>query len=201
MKKALYVPLLMASVLMSNCHCSKTGDPNSPDSASLLTGDSLQTPADSTLWGRMGEGTSMNVMEFITDNGDTLYLQRYSEQTEQEGEVVGFVRNFTDRFAVTTRGKNIDEGNSIQTCVNVSQMMGTWKGKDGNLSLYVDGSADNGFAHYTSWQMVNGMIVLSGKISTEYGETDRIDTMQIQYLDDDSLKLLTPQHEVLSFGK
>ncbi len=200
MKKTFYVPLMFAGLLLCNCHCAKTAPKDGDDKDSTKVTDTL-TVADSTMWGRMGEGTSMNVMEFVTEKGDTLYLSRYSESTGLDAQVIGDIRNFSDRFAVTTRGTTVDEGQSLQTCVNVSQMMGLWKSSKGSLTLYADGTADNGAANYTSWQMCNGKLVLSGKVTTEYGETARIDTMLIEQLDDDSLKLTTPQHEIISYGR
>lgn len=198
MKKTLCVPIAFACLLAFDCQCTEKKEKDDD----TLQIDTIQPQVlDSTLWGRMGEGTSMNVMEFITDGGDTLYLSRTSEQTEQEAEMIGDLRNFTDRFAITTRGANVDEGTSIQTCINVSQLMGTWKNSSSTLALYVDGSADNGVANYKSWKVMNGKLILSGKVTTEYGETDRIDTINIVQLDDDSLKYVTPQHEIVAFGK
>lgn len=200
MKKTLFIPALFACLLLSNCRC---GSQNAGDHNDTLQIDSMriaETP-DSTLWGRMGDGSSMNVLEFITEKGDTLYLAKTSEQTQLEADMIGGLRNFTDRYAITTRGAQVDEGLSIQTCINVSQMMGTWKNEQVKLSLFADGTADNGAANYTSWKVMNGKLVLSGKTNTEYGETDRIDTMTIVRLDDDSLFLTTPQHESLAFGR
>lgn len=199
MKKTLYVPILFSLLLLSNCRCGKKAgnDVNSPENDTVGQVENR----DSTLWGRMGDGTTMNVLEFITDEGDTLYLSKMSEETEQEGEMIGSVRNFTDRFAVTTRGEAVDDGASLLTCVNVSQLMGTWKTSDMVLSLYADGTAGNGMANYSGWKVMNGKLVLAGKVNTEYGETDRFDTLQILRLDEDSLLMVTPQHETIAFGR
>lgn len=201
MKKTVIVPVLFASLLLCNCHCTKSNPTDGTDSEKQKPATDTAM-ADSSIWGKMGEGTSMNVMEFVTDKGDTLYLSRFCEETGNDAEVKGDIRNFSDRFAVTMTGSNEEEVHSILSCVNVSQLMGTWKdATGGTLTLYIDGTADKGPANYTAWQICNGRLILSCKVSTEYGETSRNDTMIIDQLYEDSLKLLTPQHEVLSFGR
>lgn len=203
MRKPLLLPLLLLSLLLVECRPTQTNDKDTADSTKVDSAqhDSIAT-VDSTLWGRLGDGTSMHVLEFITDKGDTLYLSRTSEQTQLDAEMMGTIRgNASDRFAVTTRGKQVDEGLSLQTCINVSELMGMWKNAKTQLFLYADGSAQSNANDYTKWQIVNGKLLLSGKAQTEYGETDRTDSLRIVWLDEDSLKLQTPHHEELSFGK
>lgn len=197
MKKTLLIPVAMMFLLVAGCKNEKAAESNGDS----IQHDSAAAIADTTLWGHMGDGTSMNVMEFVSDKGDTLYLCRTSEQTGEEADILGDIRNNTDRFAVTTRGANVDEGLSIRTCINVSQLMGVWKNGNDKLSFYVDGTADNEQRHYKQWNVMNGHLIISGKTKTEYGETDRIDTMRILMMTEDSLTLLTPQHEELKYGK
>ncbi len=96
----------------------KADCPESHDVDTLL----LITMPKDALWGHLGEATGMSVMEFITDNGDTLYLKKESEITGRGGIIYGSIRNYTDRFCVTTT----DGGETLQKAVNVSQMQELW---------------------------------------------------------------------------
>ncbi len=81
----------------------------------------ITMPKDA-LWGHLGEATGMSVIEFITDNGDTLYLKRESEITGRSGIIYGSIRNYTDRFCITIT----DGGETLLKAVNVSQMQELW---------------------------------------------------------------------------
>ena len=74
------------------------------------------------LWGHLGEATGMSVIEFITDSGDTLYLKKEREITGRSAVIYGSIRNYTDRFCLTTT----DGGEALLKAVNVSQMQELW---------------------------------------------------------------------------
>ncbi len=82
----------------------------------------LITMPKGALWGHLGEATGMSVIEFITDDGDTLYLRKESEITGRSGIIYGSIRNYTDRFCLTTT----DGGETLLKAVNVSQMQELW---------------------------------------------------------------------------
>ncbi|MCM1372308.1 MAG: hypothetical protein NC113_01485 [Bacteroides sp.] len=82
----------------------------------------LITMPKDALWGHLGEATGMSVIEFITDGGDTLYLRKESEITGRSGIIYGSIRNYTDRFCITTT----DGGETLLKAVNVSQMQELW---------------------------------------------------------------------------
>lgn len=198
MKKSALLVIALVVLMMTRCQCKPT-----PQETQTETTDSipLDTVPDSTLWGRMGDGTAMSVVEFITESGDTLYLPKTNQLTGEDAEMMGDIRNFSDRFAVTVQGDLADESASLATCVNVSQMMGQWKSGNTKLALYVDGNADQTGGDVKGWKMCNGRLILSAQVSTEYGKTERNDTMTLLYLDEDSLHLLSPQHEIIKFGR
>ena len=156
------------------------------------------TVQDSTLWGHLGEDSSMNVYQFVTDDGDTLFLLRHAENGVFS-QLLGSTEVDKDRYAVTI-GTDGEEP-YIRVLVNTTQLMGVWKNKEDELAIYADGHAEASQTKYTQWQMVNGRLVLSGKTSTEYGETDRTDTMTLTWLDQDSLKFITPQHIEVAYGR
>lgn len=199
MKKILFLPAAILLLnLVSSCSSCKQ-EPGDEDDT-IKVGDSIkiEEAPDSTLWGHLGESTGMSVIEFVTEKGDTIYVRRGSDDMEAAG-MMGTIRNYTDRFAITVSAD--EEEPYLTSCVNTSELMGVWKNRTYKLSLYADGTADNEQAHYTAWRVINGRLVLTGSTSTEYGETARIDTMTITYLDEDSLKLITPLHEEINLGR
>ena len=80
------------------------------------------TMPENALWGHLGEGTGMSVLEFITDKGDTLYINKESEITGKPGIIYGSIRNYTDRFCLTTT----DGGETLVKAVNVTEMQELW---------------------------------------------------------------------------
>lgn len=107
----------------------ETAEPNNDTIVAHRGIDTLLvvTIPDSALWGHMGEGTGMSVLEFITDNDDTLYLNRTSEVTGKDGVLKGDIRNYTDRFCILTT----DNGESLKLAINVTQLQEVWGDKAG----------------------------------------------------------------------
>lgn len=200
MKKTLFVPVAFAAMAFFVCNSCKNNKVEDNDSTN--TGDSIkiEEAVDSTLWGRIGEGSGMSVVEFISDKGDTMYLRKESEDGTI-ASMLGSLRNNTDRFAVTVANAADPEAAYLLTCVNVTELMGVWKNKNLKLSIFADGAADCEASKYTGWKMINGKLVFTGTTTTEYGETARVDTMIITQLDEDSLKYMTPQHEEIKLGR
>lgn len=204
MRKLYNVAICFAmTALVVSCACKdKNKNQDKTNVAEPTVAQEEKAVPDSTVWGHLGEGTSMNILEFITDNGEVLMVRRDSEETGEMGQMLGTLRDgLTDRFAMTINNRNDEESMYINTCINVTELMGVWRNGENVLSLYSDSTASNEAAHYTAWKIYNGKLILSGKTSTEYGEIDRMDTMTISYLDEDSLKFITPQHEEIAFGK
>lgn len=111
------------------CHNGRTSDgpyqpdsqikkPDTPSRDTLLV---ITMPEDA-LWGHLGERTGMSVLEFITDKGDTLYINKESEITGKPGIIYGSIRNYTDRFCLTTT----DGGETLVKAVNVTEMQELW---------------------------------------------------------------------------
>ena len=199
--RKLLLPILITSGAWMIDSCTACNEQKSEVAIdSMLTiKDTVQLSVkDSTLWGHLGEETSMNVCQFVTDEGDTLYLLRHAGNGEY-GNMLGSIGVDNDRYAVTVSTEG--EEAYLNVMVNVTQLMGIWKNAEGQLALYADGTAVCQTPNYTQWQMVNGKLVLMGKTSTEYGETDRTDTMTITWLDSDSLKFITPHHIEMVYGK
>lgn len=138
MKKTAYI-LTAAAVLFSlaSCHDKTQGDENKRDSIDSIApaGPSVDTllvitMPDNCIWGHMGEDTGMSVLEFITDDGDTLYINKTNDRTGEDGIIQGSIRNYTDRFCITVT----DDSTNLIKAVNVTELQEIWaENKDGEL--------------------------------------------------------------------
>lgn len=136
MKRTAYISILfILAAGICSCEKEKTcGDANQIAGQEVVSGpqgapsgvhmDTLLVIAmpDNAIWGHLGEGTGMSVLEFITDSGDTLYINKESEYTGQEGCIQGSIRNYTDRYCITTT----DSGQTLVKAVNVTQLQEIW---------------------------------------------------------------------------
>ena len=138
MKKTAYI-LTAAAVLFSlaSCHDKTQGDENKRDSIDSIApaGPSVDTllvitMPDNCIWGHMGEDTGMSVLEFITDDGDTLYINKTNDRTGEDGIIQGSIRNYTDRFCITVA----DDSTNLIKAVNVTELQEIWaENKDGEF--------------------------------------------------------------------
>lgn len=138
MKKTAYI-LTAAAVLFSlaSCHDKTQGDENKRDSIDSIApaGPSVDTllvitMPDNCIWGHMGEDTGMSVLVFITDDGDTLYINKTNDRTGEDGIIQGSIRNYTDRFCITVA----DDSTNLIKAVNVTELQEIWaENKDGEL--------------------------------------------------------------------
>ena len=138
MKKTAYI-LTAAAVLFSlaSCHDKTQGDENKRDSIDSIApaGPSVDTllvitMPDNCIWGHMGEDTGMSVLECITDDGDTLYINKTNDRTGEDGIIQGSIRNYTDRFCITVA----DDSTNLIKAVNVTELQEIWaENKDGEL--------------------------------------------------------------------
>lgn len=152
---------------------------------------------DSTLWGHLGEDTGMSALQLITDQGDTLELYRTSPYTGEDGHLMGEIRNFSDRFAVTLT----DDGETMLTAINATQFARQWTNEQGTLLVKPDGTVESQGLPYHGWQMWNGHLLLTSEQQQEYGTVVRTDTMNIVALDDDSLVIRDHINQLITFYK
>ena len=125
---------------------------------------------DSTIYGFCGDGTSMNILQLITDKGDTIEFTLQGNDTVtvvQGGMLAG------DRMAVVA-GK-APEGESMKqatTVINLTSLMGTWQSIDRTFSIEEGGvvSSDNREPKpYLDWKICNGKLVLTADTFSVYG--------------------------------
>lgn len=125
---SIFAAVICGICTMSCNNGNAEGTQNTPGNARMgSTGTKTDTllvitmPQDA-IWGHLGEATGMSVLEFITDSGDTLYINKGSEITGRAGVIYGSVRNYTDRFCITTT----DGGSTLLKAVNITEMQDLW---------------------------------------------------------------------------
>lgn len=126
-----------------------------------------QEEADTTLYGKCGEGTSMNVLELITDKGDSISLML--EGADASADVQGGLLA-GDRLAVLAY-KDADGEMFAQKVINVTTLMGKWTSIDRTFELQEGGVVvgDNTEPKpYVEWRIFDGKLVLTADTFSVY---------------------------------
>ena len=95
---------------------------------------------DTAFYGHLGDGTGMSCLQLVTNEGDTLVLNKTDEKSGEDGRILGEIANYTDQFAITTR----DDNQSISVALNINQLAQSWQSQTDSLhgfSLLPDGKA------------------------------------------------------------
>ena len=131
--------------------------------------------ADSTIYGKCGEGSMMHTLELVTDEGKTL---TFTIDEENGSDVQGGMMS-GDRMAVTYY-KTAD-GNIAHKVINLTTLLGRWTSLDKNFTINEDGSIDSNVPAeskpFTAWTICNAKLILN------------TDTFEILTLGADSLEL------------
>ena len=154
--KKIGIILLVAAAVLTIGSCG-----NNTQKVPFDNGDSASMSIDSTLYGICGEATSMNMLQLITDTGDTLMLDiSYAKDKDQVfgGLQVG------DRMAVMPN-YTMSEASIV---INQSALLGNWvmpnpiDGSDEvGISIKEGGvaeSIDQGSIIYRTWRLVKGRL-------------------------------------------
>ena len=155
MKKIGIVLLVAAGILtMGSCG-------NKSEKVPFDNGDSLGIEVDSTLYGICGEATSMNMLQMITDTGDTLMLD--ISAAKENDQVFGGLQ-VGDRMAVLPN----DNKTVANTVINQTTLLGNWvmpnpiAGSDEvGISIKEGGvaeSIDQGSIIYRTWRLSKGRL-------------------------------------------
>lgn len=153
MKKIGIILLVAAAVLtMGSCG-------NKTQKVPFDNGDSANMSIDSTLYGICGEATSMNMLQMLTDTGDTLMLD-ISNANDNEHVFGGL--QVGDRMAVVPN----EDMTSAKIVINQTTLLGNWvmpnpiDGSDEvGISIKEGGvaeSIDQGTIIYRTWRLVRG---------------------------------------------
>lgn len=147
-----------------------------------------ELPAIVEAHGTIGDGSSMNVLEFISDDGDTTYLSMNNQSVtggENTGDEVQVLYYVTD------------EDNYAHIAVNLTSLQHLWTqkgadGKDQSLELNPGGKATtyDMSINYENWEVKDGLLLLRcpKKIGDESPAI--VDTFHIMELTDESLVLM-----------
>jgi hypothetical protein len=155
MKKIGIMLLVTAAVLtMGSCG-------NKTEKVPFDNGDSLGMNVDSTLYGICGEATSMNMLQMITDTGDTLMLDI---SNAKDNDLVFGGLQVGDRMAVLPN----DTKTVAKTVINQTTLLGNWvmpnpiDGSDEvGISIKEGGvaeSIDQGSIIYRTWRLNQGRL-------------------------------------------
>lgn len=138
--------------------------------------------------GNIGDGTTMNMLQLIGDDGDTLMIET-PNQTVMGGIVVG------DEVQVVY---NVTKNGLVaQTAINVTALQHLWTQKaadghsqsiefdEGGVLVTYDMNVD-----YSNWQLKDGMLLLSGQQKVVNERPIEPDTFQIMSLSSESLVLM-----------
>lgn len=170
MKKSIIFTAVFGCIaLLASCNGSKT------DNADAQRDTLNVGSADSTIYGKCGEGTMMNTLELVTDDGKTL---TFTIDEENGSDVQGGLMS-GDRMAVTYC-KTADE-NIAHKVINLTTLLGRWTSLDKNFTINEDGSIESSIQAeskpYTAWTICNAKLILN------------TDTFEVLALGADSLSL------------
>ena len=161
-------------------------------------------PTDQTLYGICGEGTAMNTLQLLRDNGDTLNLNLSS--AIEAGQVFGGMQ-VGDRMAVMANA-NLTVATIV---INQNALLGDWvmpnpidgssevgiRIKEGGVAESIDQSS----IIYKTWKIYNGRLeILSQRDGG--GDEEEINLYELVTLGPDSLVYKTidkPREEMETF--
>ena len=138
--------------------------------------------------GTIGDGSSMNVIEFINDDGDTLYISK-NGQSVMGGVVAG------DEVEVIYNVADDDIFASVAVNLTSLQHIWTQRGADGreqSLELDAKGSATtyNMGVEYDAWEVKDGLLLLHSPKKLGDESPAVVDSFEIMQLTSDSLVLM-----------
>ena len=201
MKKLVILSVAMTTVMLLSCG-------GKQQSQVEETQDSINiediVPRDHTIYGVCTDGTAMNTLEMVTDNGDTLLL---SLTTAQEvGKVFGGLQ-VSDRVAVVADNAKKE----AKLVINLNTLMGDWvmpdpidgsseigiRIKEGGVAESIDQSV----IVYRTWKIFNGDLEIE-LMREGGGDEEELNRYEILNLGPDTLAYRTlgkPRDETETF--
>lgn len=190
--KFIYISLFLIIAGMSFQSCKDKENHTAPAQDSAPKQETII--ADTALYGKLGESTGMSCVEIITNQGDTLTLNKVNEHTGEAGLLLGGTEHYNDALTITTDANK----ESIVTLVNINTLCRKWFCKTDSLSLSLQEDklvkSDWKEKDYTSWTMCNAKLVLNNKELVS-------DTFSIQSLNQDSLIIRGKQNTIKFYSK
>ncbi len=193
MKKIAFVGLLVAAFIgMGSCGAPRPQQVYADDTDSTEVEEDM-VPRDHTVYGLCGNGSSMNTLELLTDNGDTLVL---SMAPALEANKVFGGLEVGDRVAVMTDAKR-KEATEI---INLNSLLGDWVMPDP-----IDGSDEVGIRikeggvaesiemtniYYRTWKICDGKLEILS-VREGGGDAEETNLYEILILGSDTLAYKT----------
>lgn len=193
MKKIAFVGLLVAAFIgMGSCGAPRPQQVYADDTDSTEVEEDM-VPRDHTVYGLCGNGSSMNTLEVLTDNGDTLVL---SMAPALEANKVFGGLEVGDRVAVMTDAKR-KEATEI---INLNSLLGDWVMPDP-----IDGSDEVGIRikeggvaesiemtniYYRTWKIYDGKLEILS-VREGGGDAEETNLYEILILGSDTLAYKT----------
>ena len=193
MKKIAFVGLLVAAFIgMGSCGAPRPQQVYADDTDSTDVEEDM-VPRDHTIYGLCGNGSSMNTLEVLTDNGDTLLL---SMAPALEANKVFGGLEVGDRVAVMANAKRTE----ATEIINLNSLLGDWVMPDP-----IDGSDEVGIRikeggvaesiemtniYYRTWKIYDGKLEILS-VREGGGDAEETNLYEILILGRDTLAYKT----------
>ena len=193
MKKIAFVGLLVAAFIgMGSCGAPRPQQVYADDTDSTDVEEDM-VPRDHTIYGLCGNGSSMNTLEVLTDNGDTLLLSM--APALEANQVFGGLE-VGDRVAVMANAKRTE----ATEIINLNSLLGDWVMPDP-----IDGSDEVGIRikeggvaesiemtniYYRTWKIYDGKLEILS-VREGGGDAEETNLYEILILGSDTLAYKT----------
>ena len=193
MKKIAFVGLLVAAFIgMGSCGAPRPQQVYADDTDSTDVEEDM-VPRDHTIYGLCGNGSSMNTLEVLTDNGDTLLLSM--APVLEANKVFGGLE-VGDRVAVMANAKRTE----ATEIINLNSLLGDWVMPDP-----IDGSDEVGIRikeggvaesiemtniYYRTWKIYDGKLEILS-VREGGGDAEETNLYEILILGSDTLAYKT----------
>ena len=193
MKKIAFVGLLVAAFIgMGSCGAPRPQQVYADDTDSTDVEEDM-VPRDHTIYGLCGNGSSMNTLEVLTDNGDTLLLSM--APALEPNKVFGGLE-VGDRVAVMANAKRTE----ATEIINLNSLLGDWVMPDP-----IDGSDEVGIRikeggvaesiemtniYYRTWKIYDGKLEILS-VREGGGDAEETNLYEILILGSDTLAYKT----------
>ena len=163
MKTQLYLLPVAALMMLAGCNGNNKTNHDETDCDSLMVEESV---VDSSLYGVLGDATTMNMLQLITDVGDTMELVLASADNDEQVVVGGMLSG--DRVAVSA---HVAKGEHVaDKVINITSLLGKWASIDKSFEIKEGGTVVSTIKAetnpWTTWKLLNGNIVLNADTFT-----------------------------------
>ena len=171
--------------MLFSCDGKKTDVDTAPE-VDIIPLDEI--PGIYEMHGTIGSGTSMNVLECVSDDGDTIYIDINAQ------EITGGL-NVGDEIEIIYNVSKEENVASVAVNLTALQHLWTQRGSDGrrqSLELDSRGRATtyDMAVEYNSWEVKDGLLLLRSPMKPGEEKPAAVDTFEIMRLTPDSLVLM-----------